>query len=975
MHAATWWPDAVAILQAAAAIPRNEFQHCLENLIFSYPDVRPALERTRADTRPNLELGDVVRLVADERGYIRPIIQDVVLETFTASEFARAIDRRADAFRTDQRPDVFRTSSGGDRLDDSSALPPGGPQAGSNDSRLDDARPVQPGSDRSRDGAFDVLLAGNAQAGHHDSNGYDHDAMTPASRQADVSASAPADAPPMQAGSADRRLDDARPAQSSSERSRDGAFDVLLAGSSQAGLHDSRSYDHDALTPASRQADVSASDPRPTQPDALPTQATSDDGADDSHDALTARRTQAGSNRSRSATSTTGRQAAHRHTRRAPNAPTRARRLPEPQRPTRTGPIVSRHARRAHDDNHNTQEMQAAGIGASLLGIQPVRAQAPLLERLFAPPPSDARTDTTNDDDNQSPTQPPRSPAPPPPVPPQERHPVARPLPNGWSHLVDVQLPLEYKRHCNTLKTIPYAIRHDYTRLLSSVVHNLDFTYRTTDERNHPHRVRAWKLFCLLSRLLLFPLQRGGRAGNKELKERVRLFDEGHWGELLLASRNSTPIRRRPATQSQEQELEKTIANARRLISNGELNHAARLLRSKGVAPGTLETLTQLTGPRLRPSTQLRPIPDEILSYRPEAAVELDRDLFAKNLRTTRRGLSPGLGGTRNEHLKLALEDSTCLEDLTNVAQHVAEGDLPQQVAEAMRMCKLTAVTKNETKIRGLNAGDSFRRLVARTLAQQHTDEFQNATKPYNFGMSVSSGTDAVIHFIRSLTDTHPDLVLTKIDGVGAFDHIYRSVMLQKLRTLPTARKLLPFVLMSYGATSTYVWTDENGIAHDIHQAEGGEQGDALMPALFCLGLHDALAAADRQLLPGEYLVAYLDDIYLLTTRPRARDASDVVTSHIREHTGIEPNLNKTECWCTGGGPAPPGVAELGVPDQQDVVTPVWKGDLADEYRGVEVLSSPLGTNAYAQKCMNERMARERKLLEKLNKIGHLQEE
>ena len=101
----------------------------------------------------------------------------------------------------------------------------------------------------------------------------------------------------------------------------------------------------------------------------------------------------------------------------------------------------------------------------------------------------------------------------------------------------------------------------------------------------------------MLSRLFLFPLQRGGRAGNKELKERVILFDDGQWGELLTASRNSTPTRRRPQAQNEQEELEKVIASARRLIANGELSHAARLLRSKGVAPGTLDTLTQLTDP------------------------------------------------------------------------------------------------------------------------------------------------------------------------------------------------------------------------------------------------------------------------------------------------------------------------------------------------------------------------------------------
>ena len=84
---------------------------------------------------------------------------------------------------------------------------------------------------------------------------------------------------------------------------------------------------------------------------------------------------------------------------------------------------------------------------------------------------------------------------------------------------------------------------------------------------------------------------------------------------------------------------------------------------------------------------------------------------------------------------------------------------------------------------------------------------------------------------------------ITKIDGIGAFDHIYRSCMLRKLLELPRARCLLPFVLLSNGDTSTFLWTDDQGQSHCIPQGEGGE-----MPALFSLGLHDALAAADRQL-------------------------------------------------------------------------------------------------------------------------------
>ena len=46
-----------------------------------------------------------------------------------------------------------------------------------------------------------------------------------------------------------------------------------------------------------------------------------------------------------------------------------------------------------------------------------------------------------------------------------------------------------------------------------------------------------------------------------------------------------------------------------------------------------------------------------------------------------------------------------------------------------------------------------------------------------------------------------------------------------------------------YGRSSCCLWEDELGKIHDIQQGEGGEQGDALMPMLFSLGLHEALVS------------------------------------------------------------------------------------------------------------------------------------
>ena len=88
--------------------------------------------------------------------------------------------------------------------------------------------------------------------------------------------------------------------------------------------------------------------------------------------------------------------------------------------------------------------------------------------------------------------------------------------------------------------------------------------------------------------------------------------------------------------------------------------------------------------------------------------------------------------------------------------------------------------------------------------------------------------------------------------------------MLQGLRGVEGGEAALPFVSLFYSSSSTYIWEDDAGITHTIVQGEGGEQGDPLMPALFAVGQHSALAAARTRLQPNEHLMAFHDDLYVV---------------------------------------------------------------------------------------------------------------
>ena len=65
------------------------------------------------------------------------------------------------------------------------------------------------------------------------------------------------------------------------------------------------------------------------------------------------------------------------------------------------------------------------------------------------------------------------------------------------------------------------------------------------------------------------------------------------------------------------------------------------------------------------------------------------------------------------------------------------------------------------------------------------------------------------------------------------------------------------------------------------------------MPALFALAQHDALVEADAKLEAGERLFSFLDDLYLTTTKPRAKEAFETIAGSVLQHAGVRTNAGK----------------------------------------------------------------------------------
>ena len=432
---------------------------------------------------------------------------------------------------------------------------------------------------------------------------------------------------------------------------------------------------------------------------------------------------------------------------------------------------------------------------------------------------------------------------------------------------------------------------------------------------------------------------------------RFHLFFSGEWDQLLQDSESTTQAT--PPAQAPASSTENRAQRAIHLTRLGELSRARQALLSQPLAPGTQNTLQQLTNPEARPQQPYAPIGPAILQWRPANPVQVPPHLFTTNLRRARRG-APGPSGLTAEIAKVLLDDPAATQAFSQVCCRLAQANIPPIIATALGMGRLVG-----GGVRGLVVGDFLRRLVARSLAQHFASQFDHECHPHQFALSTRAGAEALVHGLQLTTEADPQLTIWSVDGIGAYDHVSRAAMLTALQATPEANAALPFARLFYSQPSTYLWTDHAGHTHRIHQAEGGEQGDPLMPALFSLALNWALQAFHSSLQPGEHVAAFLDDIYVTAQPARIRQLYNTLAQCLALHTGIRLHAGKTQIW-NGAGTEPPNVRDLAS------TAAVWLGDahLPPHQQGLKVLGLPVGSMEYIQAELRQLQAKQQPLFE-----------
>ena len=287
---------------------------------------------------------------------------------------------------------------------------------------------------------------------------------------------------------------------------------------------------------------------------------------------------------------------------------------------------------------------------------------------------------------------------------------------------------------------------------------------------------------------------------------------------------------------------------------------ARQELTGAALAPKNEETLQEMR--RQRPEVQVRPIPPAVLEFEPDTPLTMDRKFFFHScLHGAPLDVAPGPGGCTNEMLRTYLDDAETLSLLLHAAEDFARGHVLDDVCHALMLATMTGLQKRDGGVRGIATGTSFRRLVAKVLARQFSDAVEATCAPFQFALSTRAGTDCVGHAVRVATELNPRLTVLSIDGVGAYDHIFRSAMLSKVAEVPSLQGLLPFV-HTPGRVRTSGQTKRASNTR-LNNMRVANKATPLMPLLFSLGIHDALSEVQQHLQPGECLFAYLDDVHV----------------------------------------------------------------------------------------------------------------
>ena len=323
-------------------------------------------------------------------------------------------------------------------------------------------------------------------------------------------------------------------------------------------------------------------------------------------------------------------------------------------------------------------------------------------------------------------------------------------------------------------------------------------------------------------------------------------------------------------------------------VEVGRPSSAMRALEDKSpIADPTTDTFDALRA--LHPTEEdAQPIPRTFPC--PKASPPEDDD-FLLALNTFRKDTAPGLSGWTWSLLNLALKDMRVVRMFRQMAAGMLEDDCAGQ--SLLTAAALTPLIKATGGIRPIAVGDLVYRLCAKAILRKVFKPDQLA--PFQFGVGSPAGVEPIIHLVRKVIQGDNDTdrgfqYLTSIDIINAYNTARRGVMAKSVAKF--APDLLPLFRWTYGRAAALVVRDDATFTV-INATTGVRQGDNLGPLFFSIAIRSLLESLASLLGPRHRIVAYLDDIYILSPEP---GILDIVSDHFdRSDLGLKVNQRKSK--------------------------------------------------------------------------------
>lgn len=284
----------------------------------------------------------------------------------------------------------------------------------------------------------------------------------------------------------------------------------------------------------------------------------------------------------------------------------------------------------------------------------------------------------------------------------------------------------------------------------------------------------------------------------------------------------------------------------------------------------------------------------------------------------------------------------------------ILQGKLPR---DQWLISRAVLIPKPDGNFRPLGIGETWYRLLNRTILSNIGAQVGSDLLPLQLGCSVSNGCEIGARLAQVVLESDPRYVMIKTDFKNAFNLIPRQVLYAALCEI--CPELCKWFRWAYGSSSEL--RDADGVLLGL-SSTGCRQGDPLSFFLFCVGVQQCLKGintmvqavhteANETLTPG--VVGYADDFSIFTTWELAA----VICAQIQDYTKLAHlQLNIEKCSIIAHPTHIQSLLSTG-----PVFTNVVVGD--------KVLGSPAGTQDFRVDAVHQKVESMSKLFRGLDKL------